>query len=49
MDDSELNRMLKSNNFSASRLLNAKGMTSSQNSRKQSQYIDSLNTEQTKR
>ena len=48
MDDAELNRMLKSNNFSASRLLNTKGMASSQNSRKPSQYIESLNTEQTK-
>ena len=44
MDDAELNRMLKSNNFSASRLLNTKGMASSQNSRKPSQYIDSINT-----
>ena len=49
IDDVELNRLLKSNNFSASRLLNSKGnMASSQNSRKQSQYIDSLNTEQVK-
>ena len=49
IDDIELNKMLKSNNFSASRLLNSKGnLASSQNSRKQSYHIESNNTEQTK-